>query len=690
MSLFPQFARLVAEAFQRMAKAGPVLVAGVTGDDLYATYLGSFPEGTDPVFRKRTEHDCSSCKNFVRRVGNVVAINDEGAVRTIWDEAAKSAPEHYKHVASVMREKVLAAPISDLFRVSTKETSFGTATSRSQDPQTLKALTWDHFYTGPIPAGLQAASPGEVCGAFRTTVQVFERGLVELTPDAVGTVMDLIAANSLYRGEEHRPAVKSFQAAQRAYLKLGEIDRRTYAWAHAGDPSARFRNTVIGTLVQALSEGVDLETAVRSFEAKVAPQNYKRTSALITPAMVAKAMATIQELDLEPALERRFAVIGDISVRDVLWVDGSAKPLMKGGIGDTLMAHAQNASTATVDESRAEEITLDAFMANVLPGATGVEVLFKNEHVGNLVGITAPVHPEPKQLFRWTNDFGWSYGGNVADSIRERVKKAGGRVEGATLRVSLSWTNYDDLDLHIHEPAGRGTGSLYNHIFYGNKNGSSGGVLDVDMNAGGGHTREPVENIVWTRRVPDGAYRVVVNNYNQRETNDVGFVIEVECGGKTSHFSYNKAVRNKQDVTVCTLHMKDGAIERIEAGEPGVSATTLKQEKWGLTTGAFVKVNAVTLSPNYWGDNAVGNRHTFFVLDGCQCDEELRGIFNEFLHPRLEPHRKVMEIVGDKTKCRPTVGGLAGLGFSSTKKDNFVVRVRSGKSQRTFNVKVGS
>ena len=32
-----------------------------------------------------------------------------------------------------------------------------------------------------------------------------------------------------------------------------------------------------------------------------------------------------------------------------------------------------------------------------------------------------------------------------------------------------------------------------------------------------------------------------MNNYSKRETSDVGFVIEVESGGKLSHFSYNKA-----------------------------------------------------------------------------------------------------------------------------------------------------
>lgn len=680
---FHSFAQAVSNTFQRLAKSNPVLVSGVTGDELYEAYLGAFPEGTNPIFAKRTEHDCGMCKSFIRRIGNVVTINDDGHINTVWDDAAKDAPAPYNTVAAALREKVRASPISDLFRVATKESSFGTQTSRSQDAVTKKVLTWEHFYTGQIPANLRVSSPGTECGSFRTTVEVFERGLIELTPEAVDTVMGLIDANNLYRGEEHRPAVKQFQKSQRAYLKLPEEKRRTFAWAHSADPAARFKNTVIGTLVQALSEGADLEAAVRSYESKVAPQNYKRTTALITPAMVERAMATIKELDLESALERRFATIRDISITDVLWVDGSAKPLMKGGIGDVLMSHARSTSPETVDESKAEEIALDDFMTRVLPSATGLEVLFKNEHIGNLMAITAPVHPEPKHLFRWDNDFAWSYGGNVTDSIRERVKKAGGRVEGAVLRVSLSWTNYDDLDLHIYEPIG------HDHIYYGSKRGASGGVLDVDMNAGGGQTREPVENIVWASKMPDGAYRVVVNNYNQRETSDVGFVVEVESSGKLSHFSYNKVVRSRSDVTVCTLHMKGGTIERVEAGDPTITSATVKQDKWGLTTGQFVKVNTVTLSPNYWGNNAVGNKHTFFVLDGARCDEDLRGIYNEFLHTRLEPHRKVLEVVGDKTKCAPTEGGLAGLGFSSTKKDSAIVRVRTGKSQRTFNVRIG-
>lgn len=685
---FPAFAKLVAASFQELVKDPNVFVADVDGDQLYAEYLAAFPEGTNPIFKKNTEHDCSCCKQFIRRAGAVITIDVVGVVRTVWDHALEKAPAPYGGVAERLRGTLMTAGVRDLFRVAKNEGGFGAAQTLSFEPDTRRALTWNHFHTGEIPRNLRVESPDSVRGDYRTTAQVFERGLIELTPGAVETVLSLVQGNALYRGEEHKPAIVEFQKAQLTYLSRPKGRQRSlFVWANAGNRAARFRNTVIGTLVQDISEGQDLEHAVKSFETKVAPQNYKRTTAIITPMMVKQAMAKIEELGLEPALERRFATIGDISVNDVKWVDGSAKALMKGGIGDVLMRHAVAFREAS--EERAESISLDDFVAKILPETTSLELLFKSEHVGNLMSLTAPVHPEPKQLFRWSNDFAWSYGGNVADSIKERVKKAGGKVEGVVLRVSLSWLNFDDLDLHIHEPPGRGAQAASPHIHFRNKTGWTGGRLDVDMNAGTGTTREAVENIVWSAKPPDGAYKVVVNNFHQRETSNPGFVIEMEHAGKLSHFSYNKIVRHQQDITVCNIQVKTGSVVNVEVVDPGITAANISQEKWGLKTEQYIQVSAVTLSPNYWSDNAVGNKHTFFVLEGAKNDELTRGFYNEFLHPRLEPHRKVFEVIADKTKCQPTEGQLSGLGFSSTKKESFLVRALQGKKQRVFNVHVG-
>jgi hypothetical protein len=136
--------------------------------------------------------------------------------------------------------------------------------------------------------------------------------------------------------------------------------------------------------------------------------------------------------------------------------------------------------------------------------------------------------------------------------------------------------------------------------------------------------------------------------------------------------------------TVATL--KSGVFTIEHCHPVGASS----QGVWALKTETFIKVNAVTLSPNYWGENAVGNKHTFFVLDGAKNDELTRGFYNEFLHPRLEPHRKVFEVIADKTKCQPTEGQLSGLGFSSTKKESFILRAQQGRKQRVFNVTVGA
>ena len=110
-------------------------------------------------------------------------------------------------------------------------------------------------------------------------------------------------------------------------------------------------------------------------------------------------------------------------------------------------------------------------------------------------------------------------------------------------------------------------------------------------------------------------------------------------------------------------------------------------EKWGISTGDFRPVNTMLLSPNHWGDSKVGNKHWIFTLDGCKADAEPRGIYNEYLRSDLEPHRKVFEVLGSKTKCPLIDDQLSGLGFSSTRGDTAKIRITNDKgSAAVFNV----
>ena len=82
------------------------------------------------------------------------------------------------------------------------------------------------------------------------------------------------------------------------------------------------------------------------------------------------------------------------------------------------------------------------------------------------------------------------------------------------------------------------------------------------------------------------------------------------------------------------------------------------------------------------GDSAVGNKHWFFIMKDCKNPDPVRGIYNEFLSPKFEEHRKVFEILGDKTKAEPTQDQLSGLGFSSTLGEEVFVQVNRAQTYK--------
>lgn len=655
MTEFKKFGDAVAKRYNEMV--GRELYQ-VEVADIYESYLAAFPEGTNPVFRVRTEHDCNCCKNFIRRLGNVVAINDDLSIMTVWDDWA-TLPPPYGAVGARMQAIVQQAPITRVFR--SKERQYGA----ERTPDNYENFMWDHFH-GRVADRHYVNAPEEARGKIDARVHVFKRGLETLSPDAITTVIDLINTKSLYRGEEHLGNVLGFQALQYRYERA--LNRANFVWVNFDKVGASVRNSAIGTLLVDLSEGVDLEHAVKSFETKVAPMNYKRTTALITAKMVEGAVAKLNDLGLSDAVNRRVARLSDVSINDVIWAARAKQALMKDSITELLMPAT---TPRNITMAHATLVPVEYFVKEVLPGAEAMELLVQNRHLGNFVSVTGSNDPAP--LFRWGNGFAWSYDGDVTDSIRERVKRAGGNVD-AELRVSLSWHNSDDLDLHVNSPEG--------HVYFGNKS----GILDVDMNAGGPtNAKDPVENMSWTRPKP-GHYTFTVNQYTRRNTTNVGFDIELFANGKSDFFSYPKGLSNGQVQAVFSFDVDhERKVVNLSVAS-GMTSSTMAQNKWGVQTETLVPVDTLMLSPNHWGGNASGNKHWFFILRDCSNPEPTRGIYNEFLRPDLTEHRKVFEVLGAKTKCAPDPQGLAGLGFSSTRQDDCYVIVTHNGATRAYNI----
>lgn len=642
---FTQFAKAVHTNYKDLAKNELFVTEP---EDLFTSFLLAFPEGTDPILRTRTEHDCNTCKQFINKLGVLVAFRPDGTIRTVWDNLEVSHP--YDAVATRLGELVRQSTIKTVFR--TKEKGYGK--DHNFDPATTQR--WDHL-NGAVAAKHYSTDAATKRGEIEAAFQVLSRGLKELKLDDLDIVLDLIENNGLYRGGEHKDAVVGFRKLLQKYNGTDN-----FIWANIENRNARFRNTVIGTLLIDLATGMPIDDAVRTFESKVAPQNYKRPTAVITGRMVDDAITKLKDLGLEGAVTRRFAHISDVSVNNVLFVDRSVRTKMKdaGDLKELLAPAIQR----TIDPKRATPISIGDFTTDVLPTATTVDLLLQNKHAGNFVSLTGGDGPE--RLFRWDNNFAWSYDGEVADSVKQRVKAAGGNIN-ALLRVSLSWSNYDDLDLHCMTPEG-------GHISFAQKM----GILDVDMNAGGRRdSRTPVENLAFMK-IRDGSYKISVNNYVKVEAVDPGFHLEVEFGGVIHQFSHG-VVRDKQTIYALEIVVKNSQVVEIKPGE-GVTGGSISSEKWGVKTETLVPVSIMLNSPNHWDGQSIGAKHWFFMLKGCKNPDPVRGIYNEFLRSDLDKHRKVFETLGAKTKCQPTDDQISGVGFTAARNDSITVVVNSSRA----------
>lgn len=688
--MFKDFVKAIQKNLQQMSKdSSRLFTVNVDTEELYNLYLDSFPAGTNEIYRERREYDCSCCRHFIRDVGNVVSIKN-GELHTIWGINPVS-DDKYNVVAAALDAYVKQKAVLRVFLK--KEKRIGTPENREMLP-TGKINKYEHFFVDLPEICIFKECYGHTLegdlSQFRDVRNVFKRSLDEISKEAVDTVLELIAQNSLYKGAEWKKQLTEFKNYQKEYGKLTDEQKELWIWEKsiaAGAVIGKIRNHSIGTLLVNISEGMDLDLAVRKYEQIVAPVNYKRPKAIFTKKMLENAKKTITELGYMDSLQRRFATLDDITVNNILFSNKDAAKRITGAM-DLFDEMEQDVAIDPKRFSKVEEISAEDFIKNVLPVAKELEVYLENKHIQNMVSLIAPEVADAKTMFKWNNGMSWAYTGNITDSdIKENVKAAGGSVTGI-VRFSIQWNDGNgkdnsDLDAHCLEPQGG------DHIYFSHKiSRYTGGELDIDITdpiyqckSNGGVA---VENITYPskERMKPGTYKFYVNQYSFR--NSQGFKAEVEVNGEIHSYEYNSPVRGNVDVAEVILDQSGNfkVVDKL----PG-NCATISKDVWGIKTLQFTPVSVVCYSPNYWDEQkGIGHQHLFFMLKDCINPEEPNGYYNEFLKPELEQHRRVFEALGAKAHVKDVDDQLSGVGFSLTKRNDLIIKVK-GATERVVKVK---
>lgn len=676
---FSEFRDLLAAHFNEMSKDVPRLyTVDVDKDEMWNTYLDSFLPEDNPVFRERREHDCSCCRHFIKNIGNAVAIKD-GVVTTVWDFNVDGTA--YEPVVKKMSEYVKAHRVAEVYL--SRFNRVGTEVSHESLPDG-KVMSFNHFFL-KLPQRFVFNNRGtipEAVGQARDIRNVFKRSLEEISLDSIDTVLELINSNTLYRGAEWKRQLEEFRKYKVAYEPLNTEQRELFAWeksAEAGVVIGKIRNHSIGVLLTDITNGVDLNNAVRSYEVIVAPSNYKRPKAIFTQKMLDDAKNTLTELGYLDSLGRRYATLDDITVNNILFANRDSSQRISGA-EDIFADMSKKVAKKPKKFDRVEEVSAKTFVEDILPTASEVDVYLENRHTSNLMSLIAPKVPDSKTMFKWNNNFSWAYAGNMTDSMKERVKAKGGKVDG-DLRFSIQWNDMEDhrdngdLDAHCITP-----GKF--EIYYGDRTDRvTRGQLDVDIINPNG--KVAVENITWDSRrtMRDGEYQLFVVMFSGGLEH--GFRAEVEFDGQIFSFDYPNRVRYKEKIMVATVTLKDGVFTIKEH----LPSATSSKEVWGVKTNDFIPASVICYSPNYWDEQkGIGNQHLFFMLKDCVNPEAPNGFYNEFLKPELNEHKRVFEALGSQMKVEDTPDQLSGVGFSLTQRNDIVVRVK-GNTERVVKIK---
>ena len=133
------------------------------------------------------------------------------------------------------------------------------------------------------------------------------------------------------------------------------------------------------------------------------------------------------------------------------------------------------------------------------------------------------------------------------EEIDKRLEREGGK--SGQVQISLTWDDYNDLDLHVYAPSGE-------RIYFNNRMSECGGILDVDMNVKP-KSDSPVENVVW-ENAPPGRYKVGVHFYKHhrkrgtKKTCDYKLRVLVHGESKEYHgqITYGRAMQMVTSFTI--------------------------------------------------------------------------------------------------------------------------------------------
>lgn len=429
-----EFMHHLQEQFNATLLAGESKLFTTDAKDLFSAYLNTIPA------KHRQHYNCDCCRQFVKRFGGLVTIDEHGNTTPLmWGAGAPKA--HAKGVEA-MAALVRKAKVTGVFLSSQAE--WGHEESGG----------FQHMHVSP-PAALvfrrTVLTAGQAMAEKREDFRNLSRALDEFKPRLIQVALKVLRSDKLYQSEkvlgagEFLHKLHTDRAAARGSQAKANILWRALASAPAG--FCHPRTSMIGTLLEDIAAGMNFDQVSRRFAAKMHPLRYQRPQAAPAAGNISQAEKVFEQLGLAPALQRRIARFEEVPK---VWEPRKQNtPQQAGGLFGHLTPKRATPAHSGI-QLPAITMTLEKFVRTVAQDAEQIEVQLGGG-CHTFIAITTAVNDGAPKLFQWDHPFAWYvwHGGTPASQYG--LEPGWTKVSGIT-RLPARWD--DDGERFQHHGDG--------------------------------------------------------------------------------------------------------------------------------------------------------------------------------------------------------------------------------------------
>lgn len=343
-------------------------------DDLFSVYLDGFP----PELRQY--HTCSACRDFINTYGNLAVVDKDGYITPLfW--AATRAPERYWNAIDELEDAICGGKVDGVFHSSQIEWG--------------KRHTgcWHHFAFTPDVTHVHR-DPTKLRAEKRENMKMVRKALSDYSTKTIRAALGLMESGTV----KHQMRMR---VQANWLLQTHELRSNSNAlWLHVAHAPANFchiKSSVLGTLLDCIEDGLDLDVIKARMQELLDPYHYMRPKAAPTSGNIQVAEKIVEQYGLRNSLARRFAHMSDI--KEFIWRPRFANTEHT---GQSVFGHlqAKGSENRTFHDSSVEKMSWVVFVRDILPKANKIHLYIPN-HRANYTALVTATYADAPPILKW-------------------------------------------------------------------------------------------------------------------------------------------------------------------------------------------------------------------------------------------------------------------------------------------------